>query len=157
VRILIPRCLGSGYCIPSTLCFLASLWNSLAGAQFGALVFCRSLRFISRAMITLLCWQWRNRWVDQGVHTLFCNGLHWFIISTNLLLIWLCQAKHVGNLGGALSKNLLLKVNLWQLVECSSDWSTCRHANVSEFWISGQEASVICYFCPRWHQSWHEK
>jgi hypothetical protein len=47
--------------------------------------------------------------VNRGVHTSFCNGLQ--LINCDLLtelLLW--QAKHVGNLGGALTKNLLLKV-----------------------------------------------
>jgi len=28
--------------------------------------------------------------------------------------------------------------------------------DISEFWVSGQEASVICCFCPCWNQSWYE-
>ena len=44
------------------------------------------------------------------------------------LLFWFCQARHVGHLGGALSKNLLLKVCLLQLMACSSHWFTCCDA-----------------------------
>jgi hypothetical protein len=73
--------------------------------------------------------------VNRGVHASFCNGLQLMIYCDLLteLLPW--QAKHVGNLGGALTKNLLLKVcMLLELMDGQFLGAryTCIHASMSE-------------------------